>query len=300
MGAWWAGSRVGANQERWSTFDPFHGEDEPRTFFYEITRDQLLAYADVRTFERVLDLGAGSGLLTRQVCQRAYRDEDDAGRVVALDRSLPALRACRAEIGEPDEHFAPLLPVVADASHLPFAANTFHVALVHSVLRYLPNHPYMLQELHRVLCWGGRVVACEPLWRERTDPREDKIWDDVVDMAPFQPDHDRIVAYLRQHTLAAAPERSEVQAFEERDLMRYFIAAGFRDVEVNSRYRYSRHGYNTAKAVVRQVQDTPGYACAALAVLGSAAQAYLSRLAAVLSAVPSPLAYAVAYVLAGC
>jgi hypothetical protein len=117
-------------------------------------------------------------------------------------------------------------------------------------------------------------------------------------MATFQPEHDSIVAYLQQHPPDDNSDRVVARTFDERDLVDYFIATGFRDVELNYRYRYTSDVAGARQVMAKRVQDTPGYAAAARAVLGAAAEAYLARLIKVLSATPFPSAYTQAYVLA--
>lgn len=294
MGGWWTGPTGSANREKWATFDPLPQEDRHGQNHYQALRDQILDHAQLRTGDRVLDVGAGRGLLALA----ARRSAGVGGLVVALDLSHGALRVCR-ERAASEEPATPFQAVVGDATHLPFAPGTFDVIVMRSVLLYLPNRELAVQELHRVLRPGGRVSAFEPIWRHHAGPNEYESWAEVVDMTPFQPDHDRIVAYLRQHPPDDNPDRTVARAFDERDLVRSFVAAGFREVDLDYRYRYTADVADDPLVRVKQVQDAPGYAAAARAVLGEpAAAAYLARLTAARSAAPFPSASTQAFLVA--
>ena len=81
-------------------------------------------------------------------------------------------------------------------------------------------------------------------------------------------------------------------------LVRYFVDAGFRQVDLHYRCHYSADVADDPLIRRKQVQDASGYAIAARAVLGEAADAYLLRLAEARGADPFPSAYTQAFVIA--
>ena len=72
-------------------------------------RDRVLREARLRPGERVVDLGAGTGLLALE----ARRRVKSAGYVVAVDVSADALSECRRQ-AEPEENVAPAACLVGD------------------------------------------------------------------------------------------------------------------------------------------------------------------------------------------
>lgn len=99
--------------------------------------------------ERVLDVGAGTGLFSRAVAQRC-----PGAWLVGVDLSAGMLRRARAQ--------GPGAFVVADAAALPVRAQRFDVVGCVAVVPYLPDVPAAMQQWRRVLRPRGRVVFSVP------------------------------------------------------------------------------------------------------------------------------------------
>ncbi|HEY7647387.1 MAG TPA: class I SAM-dependent methyltransferase [Methylomirabilota bacterium] len=98
--------------------------------------DRLLAPGD-----RVLDVGAGNGVLCRQLRRRGYY-------VVSVDV-------------EDLSFFDDVQPVVYDGVALPFADDSFDVALLITVLHHTPDPDALLSEARRV---ARRVIVIEEIY----------------------------------------------------------------------------------------------------------------------------------------
>jgi len=105
---------------------------------------EALADLDLRSADRVLDVGCGSGEFT------AVLAEESPGRVVGADRDPDLLAAADCEA------------VRADAHTLPFPDDTFDVVACQALLVNLPDPTRALREFARVTRAGGRVAAVEP------------------------------------------------------------------------------------------------------------------------------------------
>ncbi|MGC9668236.1 demethylmenaquinone methyltransferase [Planosporangium sp. 12N6] len=102
---------------------------------------------DLKPGERVLDLGAGTGVSTEELAQSgAY--------AVGADLSLGMLQAGHAR--------RPQVPLLAgDALALPFADGTFDAVTISFALRNIVDVDAALREMARVTRPGGRLVVCE-------------------------------------------------------------------------------------------------------------------------------------------
>src|SRR5215207_5883623 len=107
------------------------------------------------TFERSLEIGAGTGYFTLNMLQDGVVRE-----AVATDISpgmLDALQANAQRIG------VQVQTVACDAERLPFDDESFDLVLGHAVLHHIPHLDVAFAEFMRVLRPGGRFVfAGEP------------------------------------------------------------------------------------------------------------------------------------------
>lgn len=167
-------------------------------------RDRVLNAARLRPGHDVLDLGAGTGLLTHA----AARVVAPAGSVIAVDRSAAALAQIRT-------NEAGIRPVVGDACHLPIADATFDRVVARSVLIYLPDLRAALREVARVLRPEGLLSAFEPVNARR---RHDANLDGVT------PDEIEAIDRLRS---LSSPSAGPMMAFDVAPFVDAALHAGF-------------------------------------------------------------------------
>jgi ubiquinone/menaquinone biosynthesis C-methylase UbiE len=113
------------------------------------------AYLDllaVAPGERVLDVGCGSGVVTRAVARRVAPD----GMAVGLDPS-PALLTVAHGLAEQDGVGDLVDLREGDARSLPFGDAEFDVVLAVTSLSHIPDGKQAIPELVRVARGGGRV-----------------------------------------------------------------------------------------------------------------------------------------------
>jgi SAM-dependent methyltransferase len=103
--------------------------------------------AGIRTGNRVLDVGCGTGVLAREALRRVGQE----GQVVGLDLNQGMLAV--AARTEPKIEWRQ-----GDAASLPFEDTSFDVVISQFALMYFPERVASLSEMWRALAPGGRLA----------------------------------------------------------------------------------------------------------------------------------------------
>ncbi|MGH8922930.1 MAG: methyltransferase domain-containing protein [Actinomycetes bacterium] len=119
-------------------------------------RAHLRSLLALRPGQRVLDIGCGPGILTKEVAA----DVGPGGEVCGIDisESMLALAKHRCD----DEDRVTLRP--GRAEDIPFGDEEFDAAIAVQVYEYVPDVERALAELFRVLRPGGRAVILDTDW----------------------------------------------------------------------------------------------------------------------------------------
>ncbi len=140
-------------------------------------RDRVCELAEPQPSDRVLDLGAGTGLIALALAPRV-------AEVVALDiseRMLERLDARAAAEGVDN-----VVPVVGDLRRLPLEDESFTLVVSNYAFHHVDDaaKELALTEVRRVLAPGGRLVVCDMMFSLSLDPRDRRvIWEKVSALA---------------------------------------------------------------------------------------------------------------------
>ncbi len=94
----------------------------------------------------VVDIGAGTGRVTIPLAGRGCN-------VVAVEAAPGMLAQLREKVGP-----TRVLPILAEASHLPLPDGRFDAVVIARLLYLTPDWPAILAEAHRVLAVGGSLL----------------------------------------------------------------------------------------------------------------------------------------------
>lgn len=178
------------------------------------TRERVLDGAQLRPDDTVLDVGAGTGLITLGALARLGPD----GTVIALDISVDALEELRKAVDDGRVWYQ-----VGSADVLPLPDEDVDVVLTRSVLIYVERKEEAAREFFRVLRPGGRISLFEPI-----NARARRV-SEAVDLATLGEPADAIRA-LEEEIYGDTAD--PMVNFREGDLERAFADAGFADVRL--------------------------------------------------------------------
>jgi ubiquinone/menaquinone biosynthesis C-methylase UbiE len=182
-------------------------------------RETYLGLLDIVAGDHVLDVGCGSGAVTREIARRV----GTGGLAVGLDPS-PALLAVARELAreaglEDRAEFRE-----GSVLHLPFPDRSFDAVVCVTVLSHVPRGKAAIPELVRVLRRRGRLG----------------VFDLDTDMTAFtHPDR-----ALTRRIVAAASDETAVDGWLVRRLPRLFQDAGIVDVRARGFFPIETDGHS--------------------------------------------------------
>jgi len=152
-----------------------------------------IAFAGVKSGERVLDVGAGTGSLGSALVERFPSNE-----VVGIDPSVEFIAHAQQQAKPGRTRYE-----VGDAQALPFPDASFDHAMALLVMNFIPDPSRAIAEMRRVTRPKGIVSAC--VWDYNEGMQMLRLfWDEAVDLDPAaQPRDERHTKLCRQGQLAS-------------------------------------------------------------------------------------------------
>jgi SAM-dependent methyltransferase len=202
-----------ANQEQAAAWNGWEGRlwaDRPERYdaMMEAFTAPLFAAADIAAGHEVLDVGCGTGRITRLAARRAHR-----GHVLGVDLSAPMLDRARRDAAA--ENLANIAFEQADAQVHPFREAAFDVIVSRGGVMFFADPVAAFGHLGTALAPGGRLVFLGPRPGGAGSP------------------YARATAALTPHLREPSPAARGMGSLTDPARIREVLAAaGFRDIEV--------------------------------------------------------------------
>jgi SAM-dependent methyltransferase len=208
----------------------FRGRDPTFTQWRETYLDRLALAPSAQ----VLDLGCGTGVVTRGIAARA----GFTGQIVGLDHSPRLIEEARRLAAEEDAANGVTFEV-GDVEALPFADANFDAVVAHTTISHVGDPLAMLKEAARVVRPSGRIAVFDGDYASWTFDHPDSTFAKAMDEA-------LIAAVVNNpRVLREMPRLLQQVGLEREDLLAWVYA----DVGAGSFYRSAIEAY--APLVVR-------------------------------------------------
>jgi ubiquinone/menaquinone biosynthesis C-methylase UbiE len=148
-------------------------EDVAASPVFLAIRDRIVELADARRDDYVVDLGAGTGLLTLALAPRVQE-------LVAVDISERMLE--RLDDAASADGVNNVEPLVADLRRLPLDDEYATLVVSNYAFHHLddPGKELALAEARRILRPGGRLVICDMMFSLSLEPRDRRlVWEKI-------------------------------------------------------------------------------------------------------------------------
>ncbi len=196
-------------------------------------RDKVLENSKVKEGDTILDVGTGDGLIASAALDKV----GPTGKVIFSDISLDALDFCR-EYSRSVGALKRSQFVLAPASDLhAIADNSVDIVTTRSVLIYEPNKQKAFEEFYRVLKPDGWISLFEPIGRVVKNLQRPNTFSGY-DVLPIIDLMEKVMTAYRWNNTPDNPMGN----FDERDLVRFSVSAGFSYTKVELEIQSGKSG----------------------------------------------------------
>ncbi len=201
-------SDVCKNWSQWlnkTRFSHLSEEQKVQTLNWLIAvRDVVLAKADIKEGQKIIDIGTGTGLLGFGVLEH-FEDKVD---LIFSDKFQDCLDECKTLLDDTKiKHRASFL--LSDCTDIKLPDKSVDKALIRSVLVHVLDKQAAINEIYRILKPGGELIGFEPIintntkYWELTEPSQITDWEEFKNAEDdFMSASDNPMTNFNQDTLA--------------------------------------------------------------------------------------------------
>ncbi len=147
-----------------SRFSYLNEEQKKQTInWLNEVKEKVLASADIKKGETVIDIGTGTGLLAFGALEAL----NGTGKVIFADKFEDCLKTCQEFIDEMKIKKGYEM-ISAPCENLPLKDSSVDKVLMRSVLVHILDKPKAINEIGRILKKGGKFCAFEPIISSNT------------------------------------------------------------------------------------------------------------------------------------
>ncbi len=177
--------------------------------FSGVWAQDIVDRADLRKGDRILDVGCGTGIVSRY----AYKSLGDFGHITGVDVNETVIKKAR-EICPPN--VTPIKWKQSNVDAMPFPDAGFDVVLCQQGLQYFTDRTLALKEINRVLVPEGRLVF--------------SVWRSLKYFPFYSALHRALEQYVSKE--AASILASAFALGDPKELRGLFESAGFKNIDV--------------------------------------------------------------------
>lgn len=217
---------------KWLLYRRYGGSEEIRRSVLRLLnsiRVKILQNALISSGKTVLDIGSGDGFLAFAALQQV----GESGTVIFCDISEDLLEICRIYAENlQNGHLCRFVRAAAEDLH-PIEEESCDAVTMRCVLIYVGDKARVFREFHRVLKEDGRFSIYEPINCLLQDYSVGRLWG--YDTTGIEPLASRIIGLYRD---IQGGDSNYMLNFDDRDLLKFAEAAGFRDISLELRVEF--------------------------------------------------------------
>ncbi|MBS3056352.1 MAG: class I SAM-dependent methyltransferase [Candidatus Aenigmarchaeota archaeon] len=139
---------------RGSYYEDVHSSCKPQSWFYETREQYMIKFADLKKTDVVLDIGCGSGVVTRKIARNV------GCRTTGIDISEACINHAASKSRE--EQLKNIDFRVGSIENIPSSDGKFDVIIASHIIEHIRDTEKALEQIYKKLKNNGKVIITTP------------------------------------------------------------------------------------------------------------------------------------------